>query len=41
MGSILRTRTVSLVERAPGYLSAVDGVMLAAALYYPILRLAA
>lgn len=41
MGSILRTRTVSLVERAPGYLSAVDGVVLAAALYYPILRLAA
>ncbi len=41
MGSILRTRTVTLIERAPGYLSAVDGVVLAAALYYPVLRLVA
>ena len=41
LGSILRTRRVSLVDRAPGWLSAADGAVLAATLYYPILRLVA
>lgn len=41
LGSILRTRRVSLVDRAPGWLSAADGAVMAACLYYPILRLVA
>ena len=41
LGSMLRTRTVSLVHRSPGYLATLDGVVLAAALYLPVLRLVA
>lgn len=41
LGSMLRTRAVSLVHRSPGYLAELDGVVLAAALYLPILRLVA
>lgn len=39
LGSLLRTRQVVLIERPPGYLSVVDGMVLAAALYLPVLRL--
>jgi sulfur-carrier protein len=39
LSSMLRTGTVMLTERAPGYLPTVDGVMLAAAIYFPLIRL--
>ena len=41
LGSMLRTRSVDLVGRSPGYLAVIDGVVLAAALYLPVLRLVA
>ncbi|MCH8982574.1 MAG: MoaD/ThiS family protein [Acidobacteria bacterium] len=37
--SMLRTGGMSLTERAPGVLSSLDGVALAAAIYYPLLLL--
>ena len=39
LSSMLRTGTVLLTERAPGYLPSVDGVVLAAAIYFPLIRL--
>ncbi len=41
LGSMLRVRDVILLESSPGYLSVIDGVMVAATLYYPILLLVA
>jgi molybdopterin converting factor small subunit len=38
-GSLIRTGRVSLTTRAPGALSAIDGPLLAAALYFLLLRL--
>jgi sulfur-carrier protein len=40
LGSLLRTRRVVLIERPPGLLSVLDGMILAAALYMPVLRIA-
>lgn len=40
LGSLLRTRHLILIERPPGMLSVLDGMILAGALYLPILRLA-
>ncbi|MFP5333339.1 MAG: MoaD/ThiS family protein [Acidimicrobiia bacterium] len=37
LGSLLRTRQIILIERPPGYLSVLDGMMLAGALYLPVL----
>lgn len=39
LGSILRTGRVSLSERSPGLMTAVDGAVLAAALYFPLISL--
>jgi molybdopterin synthase sulfur carrier subunit len=39
LSSMLRTGGVMLTERPPGYLPSVDGVMLAAAVYFPLIRL--
>lgn len=39
LGSLLRTRQIILIERPPGYLSVLDGLILAGALYLPVLRL--
>jgi hypothetical protein len=39
-GSLIRTGRLSLSRPAPGALTALDGAILAAALYYPILTLA-
>jgi hypothetical protein len=39
LSSMLRTGRVSLTERAPGALVCLDGVALAAAIYYPLLLL--
>jgi hypothetical protein len=39
LSSMLRTGHVSLTERAPGMLVSLDGVALAAAIYYPLLLL--
>lgn len=39
LSSMLRTGTVLLTERPPGFLSSVDGVALAAAIYFPLIRL--
>jgi hypothetical protein len=36
---MLRTGRVMLTERPPGLLPALDGVILAAALYFPLIRL--
>lgn len=38
-GSMLRLGRVSLTERLPGVLSSLDGVFLAAAIYYPLLSI--
>lgn len=38
LSSMLRLGRVSLTERGPGALSSLDGVFLAAALYYPLIR---
>lgn len=39
LSSMLRTGSVSLTERTPGLLGTMDGVVLAAAIYYPLIRL--
>jgi hypothetical protein len=39
LSSMLRTGSVSLTERPPGILVSLDGVALAAAIYYPLLLL--
>ncbi len=39
LSSMLRTGRVMLTEQPPGYLAAIDGVVLAAAIYYPLIRL--
>lgn len=39
LSSMMRTGTVILTERPPGFLSAVDGAVLAAAIYFPLIRL--
>jgi sulfur-carrier protein len=39
LSSMLRTGGVMLTERPPGYLPSVDGVVLAAAVYFPLIRL--
>lgn len=39
LGSLLRIGGVSLTDRVPGILSSYDGAVLAAALYFPIIRL--
>ncbi len=41
LGSLLRTQTVMLVQRPPGLLAALDGIVVAAALFLPVLRLVA
>ncbi len=41
LGSLLRTHEVVLLETGPGALSALDGAILAAGLYYPVLLLVA
>lgn len=39
LGSMLRSGQVSLVDRPPGALSVLDGAVLSAAIYFPLLRL--
>lgn len=39
LSSMLRTGGVTLTERPPGYLSSLDGAVLAAAIYFPLIRL--
>lgn len=39
LSSMLRTGRVSLTERPPGVLASLDSVVLAAAIYYPLIRL--
>jgi hypothetical protein len=39
LSSMIRTGRVSLTERPPGTLVCLDGVALAAAIYYPLLLL--
>lgn len=39
LSSMLRTGAVVLTERPPGLLSSLDGVVLAAAIYFPLIRL--
>lgn len=39
MGSLLRTGTVALTDRVPGAMRGLDGAVLAAALYFPLIRL--
>lgn len=39
LGALLRTGRAALADRAPGFLRALDGPLLAAALYFPIIRL--
>lgn len=39
LGSLLRMGTVSLTDRAPGSLRGIDGAVLAAAVYFPLIRL--
>ncbi len=39
LASMLRTGKVQLSERPPGLLASIDGVVLAAAVYYPIIQL--
>jgi molybdopterin converting factor small subunit len=41
LGSLLRTRRVELINRPPGLLASLDGLVLAAALFLPVLRLVA
>jgi molybdopterin synthase catalytic subunit/molybdopterin synthase sulfur carrier subunit len=38
LSSMLRTGRVTLTERSPGLLASLDGVILAAAIYYPLIR---
>lgn len=39
LGSLLRTGTVSLTDPAPGLMRGLDGAVLAAAIYFPLIRL--
>jgi sulfur-carrier protein len=39
LSSMLRTGAVVLTERPPGWLPSLDGVVLAAAIYFPLIRL--
>lgn len=39
LSSMIRTGVVRLTERPPGFLPALDGVVLAAAIYFPLIRL--
>ena len=39
LSSMLRTGSVSLTERPPGLLASMDGIVLAATIYYPLIRL--
>ncbi len=39
LSAMLRLGTVSLTEIPPGFVASLDGVMLAAAIYYPLLRI--
>jgi molybdopterin converting factor small subunit len=39
LSSMLRTGSVILTERPPGFLPSIDGVALAAAIYFPLIRL--
>lgn len=39
LGSLLRTGTVSLTDRAPGMLRGLDGAILAAAIYFPLVKM--
>lgn len=39
LSSMLRTGAVMLTQRPPGFLPALDGVTLAAAIYFPLIRL--
>ncbi len=39
LSSMLRTGNVTLTERPPGLLPSLDGVVLAAAIYFPLIRL--
>lgn len=39
LGGLLRTGSVALAERVPGFFSAFDGAILAAALFFPLVRL--
>lgn len=39
LGMMIRSRRPTLVDDAPGWLAALDGPILAAALYYPLLRM--
>jgi hypothetical protein len=41
LGSLLRTRRVELISRPPGLLASLDGLVLAAAVFLPVLRLVA
>jgi len=38
LSSMFRTGTVTLTQRPPGVLASLDGVVLAAAIYYPLIR---
>jgi hypothetical protein len=38
LASMLRTGRVRLTEKAPGLMPSLDGVVLAAALYYPLVQ---
>jgi molybdopterin converting factor small subunit len=40
LGSLLRTRRLVLIERPPGFLSVLDGMILAGALYLPVIQIA-
>lgn len=39
LSSMLRSGRVTLTEQSPGLLSSLDGVILAAAIYYPLIRI--
>jgi hypothetical protein len=39
LGGMLRTGAVALTERAPGFMVPFDGAVLAASLFYPLIRL--
>jgi molybdopterin converting factor small subunit len=38
LSSMFRTGTVTLTQRPPGILASLDGIVLAAAIYYPLIR---
>ncbi len=38
LSTMLRTGRVALTERSPGLLASLDGIVLAAAIYYPLIR---